>query len=346
MLSWSSGWPPSALPMTRPLRTLAVVLLACALALGAAACGGGGKKQTAADVPPSAIALVNGQAVPKSEFTALIARAKKGYEQQKRKFPAVGTPEYQDLKSRAVTFLVQRYEYRQEADHLGVKVTDAEVTQRLDQVKKQSFGGSETKFKAELAKLGLTEAEARDEIRDRLIQEGIYKKVTSDIKVPDADITQYYNANKAQFTQPRKVRHILVKTKALADKLERQLRNGASFAALARKYSTDKGSAKNGGVLTATKGQTVPPFDKVAFSLPKGKISAPVHTTFGWHIIQPLAPIVVTPLSKVKATIRQQLLQQRQNAAMQTWLSQVKKKYSGEVVYAAGYKPTGQAASQ
>jgi parvulin-like peptidyl-prolyl isomerase len=322
-------------------------VLACALALGAAACGGGGDdEKTSADVPADAIALVGDQPVPKAEFTSLIDRAEDSYKAQKQAFPKVGSPEYQDLKTRAVQFLVQRYEYREEADSLGLSVTDDEITKRLDQIKKQSYGGSEEKFQADLKKLGLTEEEAREEIEDRIIQEKIYKKVTGNLSVSDEEITQFYETNQAQFTQPRKVRHILVKQKALADKLYTQLKNGASFAALAKKYSQDTGSAKKGGELTIQKGQTVAPFDKVAFELDKGEISKPVKTQFGWHIIQALAPVKTTPLDDVKNTIKQQLLTQKQKSAMDTWLKELQRKYSSSVVYAVGYQPTQQASSQ
>src|SRR5207253_8943837 len=63
---------------------------------------------------------------------------------------------------------------------------------------------------------------------------------------------------------------------SLATQLESRLKGGESFASLAKKYSKDPSSAKVGGKLTITKGQTVAPFDKVAFSLKTGETSPPV----------------------------------------------------------------------
>src|SRR5262249_31391812 len=151
--------------------------------------------------------------------------------------------------------------------------------------------GSEAKYKAQIKKQGLTDEQVHADIRSQLLSEAIFKKVTNDVTVSDAAIKAYYTAHLASYKQPekRQVRHILVKTKALADSIEAQLKAGGDFAKLAKKYSTDTSSKVNGGVLTGgiTRGQTVPPFDKAAFSLKKNQISAPVHTQFGWHIIQP-----------------------------------------------------------
>src|SRR6185437_15892196 len=105
------------------------------------------------------------------------------------------------------------------------------------------------------------------------------------------------DANKSSFTTPktREVRHILVNNKNLAETIETKLKNGASFAALAKQYSKDTGSAAHGGKLCVAHGgtsgacqQTVPPFDKAAFSLKTNEISQPVHSVYGWHIIQPV----------------------------------------------------------
>ena len=138
----------------------------------------------------------------------------------------------------------------------------------------------------------------------------------------DKEIAAFYKAHPELYkkAESRDVRHILVATKALADKIYAQLKGGADFAALAKKYSTDPGSKATGGKLTISKGQTVAPFDKVAFSLKTNELSKPVKSQFGWHVIQALSPIrpaSTTPLSKAKVGIKQQLLQQKLTAAAQ-----------------------------
>jgi parvulin-like peptidyl-prolyl isomerase len=139
------------------------------------------------------------------------------------------------------------------------------------------------------------------------------------------------------------VRHILVTKKALADDLYAKLKTGASFAALAKKYSKDPGSASNGGKLTISKGQTVPEFDKTAFKLKNGELSQPIHTQYGYHIIQALSaikPSKTTPLSQVQASIKQQLEQQQKNDLMTKWVEQKKKSYcKSRIKYQVGYEP-------
>jgi foldase protein PrsA len=176
------------------------------------------------------------------------------------------------------------------------------------------------------------------------VSEKIFSEVTSGVKVTDKDVEAYYTKNKAQYSQPesREVRHILVKGKAKADDIERQLRAGGDFAALAKKFSEDTGSKDNGGKLTITKGQTVAAFDKKAFELKKNEISAPIKTEFGFHVIQALGDVKaakVTPLKEVEDAIRQQLLQTKKNEAMTKWVDELKKDYEDKVSYAIGFTP-------
>lgn len=318
-----------------------LAILLCALvSISLAGCGGGDDET----VPTDAVAVVDGQQIAKTDYNALIAQAKKSYKNQKRDFPKAGSQEFQTLKNQAVQFLVQREQFEQEAENLDVNVTDKQVDARLTQIQKQYFGGDKKKYEKQLKEQGLSDRQVRNDIRAQIISEKIFAQVTDDVKVTDKQIEDYYNKNKAQYSQPesRDVRHILVKTKAKANDIEAQLKAGANFAALAKKYSEDTGSKANGGKLTISKGQTVAPFDKAAFELKKNAISKPVKTEFGYHIIQPLSETKaakVTPLKEVKESIRQQLAQTKKNEAMTKWVDDLKKDYKDKISYAVGFSP-------
>jgi peptidyl-prolyl cis-trans isomerase D len=142
-----------------------------------------------------------------------------------------------------------------------------------------------------------------------------------------------YNQNQESFRTPErvKVRHILLKTdgkpasedpkiKAKAEDLLKQIRGGADFAALAKKNSEDTGSAANGGEYPGwvTRGQTVPEFEKAAFSLKPGQTSDLVKTQYGYHIIQVLQhqDAGLRPFEEAKSELAAQWKKQSVNDAM------------------------------
>ena len=322
------------------LRFLPVALLLVLAALFVAGCGGGSK-----NVPADAVAVVGKDTITKEQFNFLLSGAKRTYKARKTAFPKAGTTQYKSLQDQAMSYLVQESELEQKAKDLGVEVTEKDVDARLAQIKKQYFGGSDKKYQAQLKSQGLTEAQIRSDLHAQVLSEKLYKKVTADVKVSDADIKAYYAAHKTDYTQAesRDVRHILVNNKKLADTIYGQLKGGANFATLAKKYSKDPGSAANGGKLTVSKGQTVPEFDKTAFELKTNELSKPVKTQYGWHIIQALSAVKqakTTPLKDVTTTIKQQLEQTKKTDAMNKWVAGVKKDFKSDVRYQAGYEPT------
>jgi foldase protein PrsA len=315
-----------------------IILLAALVALLAAGCGGSDS------VPSDAVAKVGDQTITRAQFEQLLSQAKKSYASQKRDFPKAGSAEYEQLKNQAVQYLVQRAEFAQKAKDLDVEITDKQIDDRLDQIKKQYFGGNDKKYRTQLKQQGLTEQQVRDDIQAQLVSEAIFKKVTEGVKVTDPDVKKYYDDHKTQYGVPeqREIAHILVKNKAQADKLYNEIQNGANFAALAKKYSQDPGSKNQGGKLTISKGQTVAPFDQTAFLMRTGQVSHPVKTEFGYHIIKALGPIKAartTPFSEVKDSIRQQLEQTKKNEAMTKWVNDVKKDYAKKIHYQVGYAP-------
>ncbi|KAF0814946.1 putative parvulin-type peptidyl-prolyl cis-trans isomerase [Andreprevotia sp. IGB-42] len=106
--------------------------------------------------------------------------------------------------------------------------------------------------------------------------------------VSDADLKKEYDKNKAGMSgKEYKARHILVKTKEEADAIEADLKKGKKFDDIAKAKSLDTGSAKNGGDLGwANPAGFVPEFGKALTALTKGKVSDPVQTQFGWHVIK------------------------------------------------------------
>jgi parvulin-like peptidyl-prolyl isomerase len=324
----------------KPLRIVIAGSALLALVASLAACGGA----KTASLGSADVAVVGPDHVTKADFDKLMKRAQATYKSQGRTFPKPGTKDYQTVKYQAMQYLVQREEYQQKAEDMDVKVDEKKVDARLKQIQQQYFAGNRKKYLAALKTQGLTEPEVRADIRQQVLSEQIFNKVTTDVKVTDADIEKYYKAHKDQYGTPetRDVRHILVDKKPLADKLYTELKAGANFAQYAKKYSKDPGSAAQGGKLTVSRGQTVPPFDQTAFTLGKGTISRPIHTQYGYHIIQPLSdvkPAKTTPLKDVKASIKQQLVQQKKNEKMRKWVSDTRKEFTKRVKYAPGYKP-------
>jgi foldase protein PrsA len=315
-------------------------------------------------VPSSDVAVVGDGSVPKSQWDAVLDLTKNTYKQAHRPFPQPGTAKLAELRSQVTNFLVLNSEYEQEAKKLDIKVSDKEVSDRIDQYKQQVYGNQpgqpkptqkqlDERYQQALKQQGWTDDWLRFAYRLDILRTRLQQKVTDDVKVSDSEITSYYDKNKAQYTTPaqpesRQVRHILVKNNAKADQLYAQLqKNPGKFAALAKKYSIDTGSGANGGLLPggALKGRLVQPFERVAFSIPSHTISKPVHTQYGWHIIEAMGPIKPalppkqTPLSQVKEAIRQILLQNQRSKAAGDWQKKTIKDYCKKIAYAAGYEP-------
>ncbi|MEX2645994.1 MAG: peptidylprolyl isomerase [Gaiellaceae bacterium] len=322
----------------KQLRVFSVLALSLAALLIAAACGGSDS------VPNDAVAVVADWEIKRSEFDALLEQAKASYKAQQRDLPKAGTPEYTTLKNQIVQFLVQRVQFEQKAEELGIEITDKQIDDRVAEIKKQYFDDDDKKLQDQLKQTNTTLEQVKRDIRAQMIQEQLFTKVTSDVAVTDKEVRAYYEEHKDQYGEPesRKVRHILVDKKARADDLYAQLQGGASFATLAKKFSKDPGSAAQGGELTVARGATVPEFDKLAFELDRNELAEPVKTQYGWHIIQALSDVTaakVQPFAQVQEQIKQQLLQTKKNDKMTKWVEDVKKELGDQTTYQVGFAP-------
>ncbi len=169
-----------------------------------------------------------------------------------------------------------------------------------------------------------------------LISMLLEKEIEDKTKVSEKDVKDYYDAHKAEFAANSQIRasHILVKTEEEAKKIAEQLKKGADFATLAKEKSIDTGSAKNGGDLGFfSRGQMVPEFERAAFSLKKGEVSAPVKTQYGYHLIKVTDRKEGTPLEfdKVKDLLTQKLTAEKQKAVFDSYIEGLKSSYKVEI---------------
>jgi hypothetical protein len=167
----------------------------------------------------------------------------------------------------------------------------------------------------QLAQQGLTQRDLNDLIGRILLFNQVQKAVAAS-RVDDAQVRQLYQEQLLQFTQIH-AKHILVKTEAQAQRIEQQV-TASNFGRLAKRDSIDTGSAPNGGDLGLVPAAKFDPtFAQAALALKPGQISEPVHTQFGWHIIQ-LVSVDVQPLDQV----RDQLAGPLQARAFTDWLKE------------------------
>jgi foldase protein PrsA len=321
-------------------RRFAVLLACCAAVLAlAAGCGG---SSSSSGVPKGDIAMVGGTPITKARFDEVLAQYNASAKAAGQAPVKCCNADYTSaVQQKIVPYLVQRTEFEVQAHKLGVVVTPKDIDAAVKKIIDQYFKGKKSAFLAAIKKQGSTLNDVRDTVGLNVLQEKVTAKLTAGIKVSDAEALAYYNKNKSQYAKPtsRDLSHILVKTKALAQKIYDQLKAGADFAKLAKKYSTDKSSGIQGGKLgVQAENALVTPFSKVAFAIPTGTISKPVHTQFGWHIIKANGPVIpksTASFSKEKPAIVQQLLQVKKGNATSAWQTKIQKIYAGKVKYAS-----------
>ena len=170
--------------------------------------------------------------------------------------------------------------------------------------------------------------ESRRQVLARIVLE---KQILGSVSVTDKEIQDYYDNNRATFksTDPRiHARHILVKTEDEAKKIASEIKKGGDFAKLAAQYSQDPGSKNKGGDLGffSRDEMVSKEFDDAAFTLKKGQTSPPVHTKYGYHLIQVVEKKVseTKGFDEVKDLIKRELLKKKRGEALESYLDKLK----------------------
>jgi peptidyl-prolyl cis-trans isomerase C len=188
--------------------------------------------------------------------------------------------------------------------------------------------GGQKAFEAALASHGVTFAAFQRFLTQQFVLNEVFNRKTARVPAPtEASIQAYYHAHRATYTTPRRilVRHILVKTRAQAENLLNQIRHGASFAALAQRYSLDRASASQGGslgyVAAGAASGLAPHFYAVMDRLKPGQYGI-AHTRYGYHIVevQAVEPGQLVPLASVAPAIKSQLWLAAKNEVFQQFV--------------------------
>jgi len=242
----------------------------------------------------------------------------------------------ENVKASALQGLIRDAIYAQQAKQYGVSVPSSEVddsfTKQYNDLLSQ-YSLTEDQLSSYLSGQGETLAQFKKQMRanveTQLRNQALQSAVVGTISPTDQQLEAYFEKNISKYATPEQVRasHILVADQATADKLYKELENGADFATLAKEYSTDTGTKDKGGDLGwFSRGQMVQEFEDAAFALKNvGDISKPVKTQYGWHIIKLTGqkPAHTPTLDEVKDQVRKDYIDEVSNQKFSDWYQKV-----------------------
>lgn len=297
--------------------------------------------KTPEGIKNTVVAKVGNEKITKGDFDKRLSLEKARYETYYGEgfFDKKENAEYlKEIKEKLLDQMVEEKVYLQKAKELKVvpdeKTLNDEAQKQIDEAIKAY--GDEKKFNDQLSKLKITIDDYKELVKNSIIFEKLYDNQTKDIKVTDEEINNYYHENAYDYTEKpnvMNVSHILVNTEEEAKKVKEEIEKGLKFEDAAKKYSTDPGSKDKGGDLGDiyyNDKNYDNNFMLAAISLPVGKISSPVKSQFGYHIIRvnKKTEYPMVPLEKVKSEISNILIEQKKSTKFQNLVQEWEKKIS------------------
>ena len=241
-----------------------------------------------------------------------------------------------ELRANVIAGLIDKKLAEQKIKELNIKVTDDELRQSIEDVKKQNNLTQEA-LVAALAAQGLTYEQYRSQLRDQLERlRLVSQEVKSKIQVSEQEMMDYYWANKSLFTEDEsfRARHIFIKIpknatdeqlnalNARVEAIWKETQGPADFAALAGKYTEDA-TAKDGGSLGVfKKGDMQGEFVQLLDRLKPGEVSGIIRTPSGFHIVklEERIPGRVKSFEEVKSEIEDRLYKKKSEERFNQWL--------------------------
>ncbi len=225
----------------------------------------------------------------------------------------------------------------QEAKNEGIVITDLDITDAIDGIKK-SNGLTDQQFNDAIAKQNLTMDDVKTLITNQLLITRLINQTVLPLNNVTADeMRAYYENNKTAYTLPEEVtvQHILILIKdnvtdaiaksqidAVAAKL-----NATNFCDLVAEYTEDTGSKNTCGVYTFKRGVMVPEFENASFDMNINETRT-VKTVYGWHLIKKLnmTPETVQPFEEVAQEVNKTLNDAQTQVNFDNFIAQLRAK--------------------
>ncbi len=298
----------------------------------------------AADSPPAGadpadepVARVNGRPISSGEFELAVQ-----LQFADRRPGRIGVAELRTMREKVLERLIEGELLHQQATARGVNVDDADVVKELDRMR--SRFESEEDFRATLQRNGTTEGAFREQVRRSLvIARFIDREILRGLKVPQDEIRRYYDQNPREMVRRESVpvRQIVIRVDPDAPRAERvearekieailgEVRGGADFSEMARRYSEGPGASEGGDRGILIRGAGAPrAIERAAFSLRSGEVSDVLETIQGFHLIQvgDRRPSGTIPFDEAREPIREKLEARQREEKLRAYVESLREK--------------------
>lgn len=300
--------------------------LCCALALAPAA-------SAAAKIEDRIVAVVNSDLIMLSDVKHELEPEQERIRRQHRGDELAHRLKVAEYM--ALTKMIERRLQLQEAKARGVDVSDQEVKQAVEQMKRQ---GEQIEAS--------NPVNARD-VRDQLtLLKVVDREVRSGVMVGDAEMKRYYQEHRDRFALPEEytLSQILIQPRSSEDSTDalnkarrvmQELKRGEKFEDLAVQYSDGLNASRGGRLGLVRQGELIPAIERAIAPLTPGGISDIIETAEGFHIIrvEEKKPRQFRPFEEVKFEIQGLVFQQKSEDVFQSWLVDLKNKAYIEIKF-------------
>jgi peptidyl-prolyl cis-trans isomerase SurA len=253
------------------------------------------------------------------------------------------------IRRTALDHLIEKKLTEQKIKELNIRVSEEEIRQAIDDVRKQNNIATQEALVAALTVQGLTFDQYRAQLLEQIEKlKLVSMEVRAKVQVTESEMHDYYTANLAKYSEEESyhARHIFFKTgaKASPDEIQHSkatalavladAKAGKDFAELAKRFSEDPAARKDGGDLGSfKKGDMQPELEKTILSLKPGEVSELVSTPIGFHIIKLEARVAGTtkPFESVKSDIEEILYRKKSEERFSQWVKDLRDKANIEI---------------